>query len=301
MCIFNSTQHGLPSRVLLPMCLAAFAAGLNDRFPFVLLANRDEGFERDAAAMAWWPGRGAEPGLLAGRDLSAGGTWLGLTASGRLALVTNVREPGRVLAGSPSRGELVPQWLQSAHAAHDASALLGLGEVARNGFNLLVADLQSVGSDHAASDPVSWLSNRPALQQRGLGPGVHGVSNAALDTPWPKLVRLKQRLQSMVSDAHHLPDLQAAGFAALADPQFAADAELPATGLPLLREWQVSPAFIRIVGDDPAVAVYGTRCATMVMVQNHAKHRSMHVVERSFGVAGGVVGEVRFDWNLPSA
>jgi uncharacterized protein with NRDE domain len=287
--------------MLLPMCLAAFAAGLSDRFPFVLLANRDEGFDRDAAAMAWWPERGSAPGLLAGRDLSAGGTWLGLTATGRLALVTNVREPGRVLAGSPSRGELVPQWLQSGHAAHDASALLSLGEVARNGFNLLVADLQNVGSDCAASDPVRWLSNRPQSQQCGLRSGVHGVSNAALDTPWPKLVRLKQRLQNMIADARDLPGLMTSGFAALADPQFAADTELPATGLPLLRERQVSPAFIRIVGDDPAVAVYGTRCATLVVVQDRGEHRSVHVVERSFGVAGGVIGEVCFEWNLPSA
>lgn len=287
--------------MLLPMCLAAFAAGLNDRFPFVLLANRDEGFDRDAAAMTWWPDRGAAPGLLAGRDLSAGGTWLGLTALGRLALVTNVREPGRVLVGSPSRGELVPNWLQSGHGAHDAAALLRLGEVARNGFNLLVADLQYVGSNSAASDQARWLSNRPQLQDRGLRSGVHGVSNAALNTPWPKLVRLKQRLQSMLGDGHDLPGLQASAFAALADPQVAADTELPATGLPLLRERQVSPAFIRIVGDDPAVAVYGTRCATLVVVQNQGKQRSVHVVERSFGASGGVVGEVRFEWNLPLA
>jgi uncharacterized protein with NRDE domain len=283
------------------MCLVAFAAGLSDRFPFVLLANRDEGFDRDAAPMAWWPGRGAGPGLLAGRDLSAAGAWLGLTAPGRLALVTNVREPGRVVVGSPSRGELVPQWLRGGHATDDVAALLGLGEVARNGFNLLVADLASIGSAQAGSDPVRWLSNRPALQQRGLGPGVHGLSNAALDTPWPKLVRLKQRLQGMLVDMPEPPELMSSGFAALADPQFAADADLPATGLPLLRERQVSAAFIRIAGDDPGVAVYGTRCATLVAVQNHAKRRSVHVVERSFAAAGGVMGEVRFEWNLPSA
>jgi uncharacterized protein with NRDE domain len=287
------------------MCLAAFAAGLSDRFPFVLLANRDEGFDRDAAAMDWWPGRRGikrgEPGLLAGRDLSAGGTWLGLTVSGRMALVTNVREPGRVLVGSPSRGELVPQWLQSEHPAHDAAALLALGAVARNGFNLLVADLASVGSADAVPASAQWLSNRPQLQQRSLGPGVHGVSNAALDTPWPKLVRLKQRLQRMLGDKPNLSDLQATGFAALADPQRAADADLPATGLPLLRERQLSPAFIRIVGDDPAVAVYGTRCATLVVVQNQGRQRSVHVVERSFGRAGAVVGEVRYEWDLPPA
>lgn len=282
------------------MCLAAFAFGLSARFPFVLLANRDESFDRAAAPMAWWPGRAAGPGLLAGRDLSAGGTWLGLTAGGRLALVTNVREPGRALAVSPSRGELVPQWLQAGPGAHDAAALEALGSVARNGFNLLVADLTARGAAGAGRDVARWLSNRPHLQQRGLGPGVHGVSNAALDTPWPKLVRLKQRLHDLMASACDLHSLQAGGFAALADPQAAPDAQLPATGLPLLREQQLSSAFIRIVGDEPGLAVYGTRCASLVAVQQDGPRRSVLAVERSFGPAGNVTGEVRYDWVLPS-
>jgi uncharacterized protein with NRDE domain len=285
------------------MCLAAFATGLSGRFPFVLLANRDESFDRAAAPMAWWPAQPAGSGMLAGRDLSAGGTWLGLTAAGRLALVTNVREPGRVLAASPSRGDLVLQWLQAGHGVQDSAALQAMGAVPRNGFNLLVADLAGhrragvQGTDDRA--PARWLSNRPQLQQCQLGPGVHGLSNAALDTPWPKLVRLKQRLHDMLAVAQDLPGLQAAGFAALADPQLAEDAQLPATGLPLLRERQLSPAFIRIVGDDPAVALYGTRCATLVAVQQQAGRRSVHVVERSFGPAGSVTGEARYEWDLP--
>ena len=303
------------------MCLAAFASGLNDRFPFVLLANRDESFDRAAAPMAWWPAQGASAGVLAGRDLSAGGTWLGLTAAGRLALVTNVREPGRTLALAPSRGDLVPRWLQAAHDVHDTAALNDMGSVARNGFNLLVADLagrlpvDAHGMAAAAAAPARWLSNRPQVQQRALGPGVHGVSNAALDTPWPKVRRLKQRLHDLLADVHDqlvdvhdqlvdvhdLQALQSAGLAALADPHCAEDAELPATGLPLLRERQLSPAFIRIVGGDPALAVYGTRCATVVAVQQLGNRRSVHVVERSFGPAGTVTGEVRHDWDLPDA
>lgn len=281
------------------MCLAVFASGLSDRFPFVLLANRDESFERDAAAMAWWPEHRSEQGLLAGRDLTAGGTWLGLTRSGRFALVTNVREPGHVVAGSPSRGELVPQWLQGGQSTHDADAFLAHGTAARNGFNLLVADLANIGSADESPGRARWLSNRPELQQRGLASGLHGVSNAALDTPWPKLVQLKQRLKGLLGDAHELAGLQSTGFAALADPQVAADADLPSTGLPLQRERQLSPAFIRVVGDNPDLAVYGTRCATLVAVQSRGSHRSVHVVERSFGPAGGVIGEVRFEWDLP--
>jgi uncharacterized protein with NRDE domain len=283
------------------MCLAAFAFGLSARFPFVLLANRDEGFDRPAAAMAWWSPQGMVPGMLAGRDLSAGGTWLGLTAAGRLALVTNVREPGRMLAAAPSRGGLVPQWLQGGHGALDPDALDALGAVARNGFNLLVADLSGHGTNGVGAEWARWMSNRPHVQQRGLGPGIYGLSNAALDTPWPKLVRLKQRLQDMLGLAPDLPSLQAAAWAALADPQPAPDALLPATGLPLLRERQLSPAFIRIVGDDPAAAVYGTRCATLVAVQHDGPRRSVHAVERSFGPAGHATGEVRYDWVLPVA
>ena len=221
------------------MCLAAFASGLSSRLPFVLLANRDESFDRAAAPMAWWRAPDADTHFLAGRDLSAGGTWLGLTAAGRLALVTNVREPGRVLPGSPSRGALVPLWLQARHAVQDGAALQTMCLAPRNGFNLLVADLvgrQGTNKNSTEGDAVAhWLSNRPLFQQRGLGPGVHGMSNAALDTPWPKLVLLKRRLHDILGHAQDLPTLQAEGFAALADPQVAADAQLPATGLPLLR------------------------------------------------------------------
>jgi uncharacterized protein with NRDE domain len=282
------------------MCLTAFAIGLSARFPFVLLANRDERFDRPAAPMAWWPAQAGAPALLAGRDLSAGGTWLGLTAGGRLAWVTNVREPGRALADAPSRGSIVPQWLQAAQAVPEPAALQALGSPPRNGFNLVVAELASAASAGVAG-VAHWVGNRPQLQHRVVGRGMHGVSNAALDTPWPKLLRLKQRLADMLLDTSELPALQEAAWAALADPQPAADAQLPATGLPLLRERQLSPAFIRIVGDDPALAVYGTRCSTVVAVQQAGRQRSVHVVERSFGPGGEVSIEVGYDWALPGA
>lgn len=279
------------------MCLAALAIGQDDRFPFVLLANRDEAFDRPAAAMAWWPG---QTRLLAGRDLTAGGTWLGLTRPGRLALVTNVREPGRVLPGSPSRGELVPQWLASASGPDDTAALQALGAVARNGFNLLVADLDAPAAADATGVAARWLSNRPQLRHQGIGPGVHGLSNAALDTPWPKTVTLKQRLREALAAGPDLAGLQARGLAALADPDPAPDAQLPATGLPLLRERQLSPAFIRILGADPSKAVYGTRCTTVVVVQRDGAQRSVHALERSFGPAGDVTDERHHDWVLPA-
>ncbi len=283
------------------MCLTAFAIAQHPRFPFVLLANRDEAHDRPAVPMAWWPAQATAPApvpVLAGRDLSAGGTWLGLTAAGRLAWLTNVREPGQLLPVSPSRGTLVPLCLQSPQAL-DEAALQGLAVPPRNGFNLLVAELAQPAA------PVRWASNRPQPQCQAVGPGIHGVSNAALDTPWPKLVQLKQRLTSLLAGlpagSGALEALQAAAFSALADPQPAADAQLPATGLSLLRERQLSPAFIRIVGDDPAQAVYGTRCSTLVVVAQEGGQRRVHVAERSFGADGQVSGERRYDWALPAA
>ncbi len=272
------------------MCLTAFAIGQSERFPFVLLANRDERFDRPAAPMAWWPEQSGRPGLLAGRDLSAGGTWLGLTARGRLAWMTNVREPGRVLALAPSRGALVPQSLQASRGTVPWQAM---DAPPRNGFNLVVAELAGEGA-------AQWVCNRPQLQQRVVGPGVHGVSNASLDTPWPKLLRLKQRLTPMLHDGNTVAALQAGAWEALADPEPADDARLPATGLPLLRERQLSPAFIRIVGDDPAVAVYGTRCSTLVVVQQVGRRRTVHALERTFGSGGEISTEVGYDWVLPA-
>ncbi len=279
------------------MCLAAFAIGQSDRFPFVLLANRDEAFDRPAAAMAWWPRQAGQPRLLAGRDLAAGGTWLGLTEAGRLAWVTNVREPGHMLPVSPSRGALVPMWLRAGAPWAAEDALQALAEPARNGFNLLYTDL-------ASTAPVHWLSNRPQWQQQAVGHGVHGVSNAALDTPWPKLQQLKQQLAQMLAGAQDLPQLQAAAWHALGDREAADDALLPDTGLPLLRERQLSPVFIRIAGDDPGRAVYGTRCSTLVVLAQAPTpggvRRSLHVAERSFGPDGAVSAEVRYDWALPA-
>jgi uncharacterized protein with NRDE domain len=173
--------------------------------------------------------------------------------------------------------------------------------VPRNGFNLLVADLTRPGAAGATRPMAHWLSNRPHLQQRSLGLGVHGLSNAALDTPWPKTVKLKQRLHDLLSAAVDLHSLRAGGWAALADPEPAPDDQLPPTGLTPLRERQLSPVFIRIVGDDPALAAYGTRCATLVAVQQDGSRRSVHAFERSFGPAGDVTGEVRYDWALPPA
>ncbi|RZL37259.1 MAG: NRDE family protein, partial [Rubrivivax sp.] len=174
------------------MCLAAFALNAHPRFPLVIAANRDEFFARAAAPMAWWVDR---PDVLAGRDLSAGGTWFGLTRAGRLALLTNVREPGRQIAEAPSRGALVVDWLGSDESAPAFAHRLADGY---NGFNLITADL--------ARHDWHWLSNRTATPF-ALGTGIHALSNAALDAPWPKTVGLRSAMGDALAVAADADDL----------------------------------------------------------------------------------------------
>ena len=272
------------------MCLAAWSVAQHPRFPWVIATNRDERFDRPAAPLDWWqPQPGATP-ILGGRDLAAGGTWLALTADGGFALVTNVREPRQLDPTLPSRGDLVTTSL-SLDAADDV-ALAALTAVPRNGFNLLRADLRS-------RDGI-WFGNHPPAQRRFAG-GIHGLSNAALDTPWPKVTQLKRRLAAAVEGAAAPDALIDAALAALADPQPAEDAALPSTGIPLAFERQLSPAFIRIEGDEGR-ARYGTRCSTVVVLCAAGDgRREVRVVERRFGADGGAEGETRRTFAIPPA
>jgi uncharacterized protein with NRDE domain len=247
------------------MCLAAFALDAHPRFSLVIAANRDEFFARDAAPMDWWQVGSTE--LLAGRDLAAGGTWFGLTRSGRLALLTNVREPARHNPGAPTRGTLVVDWLASQDiAAAFASSLAG----GYNGFNLITADLAR-GDWH-------WISNR-SPSPSALPAGIHALSNAALDTPWPKTIGLKAAMAQALADASSSEDLADRLFAALADTSPAPDPDLPDTGIGLACERLLSPRFVRM--PDPArpgLAAYGTRCAT-VLIRDAAG--TTQVIERT--------------------
>ncbi len=251
------------------MCLAAFALNAHPRFPLVIAANRDEFFARPAAPMAWWADR---PDVLAGRDLQAGGTWFGLSRHGRLALLTNVREPDRQQADAPSRGDLVLDWLGATSPATDFAAQLRPGY---NGFNLITADLRA-GAWH-------WLSNRAPAPQ-ALGPGLHGLSNAALDTPWPKTVGLKAALARALASAASTQGLIENLLEALADATPAPDADLPDTGVGLARERLLSPRFVRMTDPaQPGLARYGTRCATVLVREAGG---CTWVVERSIAADG---------------
>jgi len=259
------------------MCLAALALGVHERFPLVVATNRDEWFERPTQPLGWWQPDEGGPWILGGRDLRAGGTWLGLSGAGRVALLTNVRDGTRPDEAAPSRGEIVPRWLAGDEAVDRfwmRTALEGHG-----GFNLIMGHCQT---DPAAGDWY-WASNRAALPRR-LTQGVFGLSNAALDTPWPKVVRLRQRLSAALRAVgkRDVAWLTQRLFDALLDQRPPADDELPSTGLSLEWERWLSPAFIRT----PDLR-YGTRCATLIVVERRRDGLHTHVVERSYEAQGG--------------
>ena len=250
------------------MCVIALAWNAHPRWRLVLAGNRDEFHARPSTALAHWP----DSTITAGRDLEAGGTWLGVTANGRCSVVTNVRNPRDPQLGL-SRGLLVTDYLTRSDDA--ATHAAGLQSVAANyrPFNLLTFD----------SAQAFHVGNRPSPQSQALTSGVHGLSNAELDTPWPKTQRLCERLQQWIdaSSSNHQANDFSALFAALADEQAAPDSELPDTGVGLERERWLSSAFIR--GDS-----YGTRVSTVVAIA----HDGLGViVERRFGPNGHFEGE----------
>lgn len=248
------------------MCLAVVAIDAHPRYALVVAANRDEYHARPTDPAHWWPDRPPRD-LFAGRDREAGGTWLGVTRRARWAFVTNVREPGRRDAAAPSRGALVVRVLTDPRDA--TTALTDAHADSRyNGYNLIAGDLANA----------AWISNRaPAL--RALVPGVHGVSNAQLDTPWPKLERVKS---GMTAWARQGRDEFAPLFDLLADRALAPDAALPATGVPLEWERRLSAPFIVSEG-------YGTRSSTVLAIERDGDVM-MH--ERTFDAAGIATGEV---------
>lgn len=257
------------------MCLVALALDQDRRFPLVLASNRDEFFERPTSRLGWWTPDSGGPEILSGRDLQAGGTWLGLTATGRLALVTNVRDPSRFDPEAPSRGELVPRWLHSQLPLDRFWMEIALSGY--NGFNLIAADF--------ARGDCFWASSAVPLPRR-LERGLYGLSNAVLDTPWPKVARLKAQVRSAIATLapeEGVDQLATRLFEALADRSLAPDEQLPDTGVPRDLERQLSAAFIRT-----ADGRYGTRCSTLVITERVKRQLVTQVFERSYTAGPGV-------------
>lgn len=257
------------------MCLIAFAWRCHPRWRLLLAGNRDEFHARPSAPLARWD----DLPIIGGRDLEAGGTWLGVSDTGRCCVVTNVRDPRDPQHGS-SRGLLATDYLSANTDAAAHAEQLRLAAAAYRPFNLLTFDAQSA----------FYLGNRPAPRAQRVSDGVHGLSNADFNTPWPKTRILMQRLQGWIDGGGDLDF--APLFEALADEQVAADADLPDTGVGLERERRLSSAFIR--GQD-----YGTRASTVVAIGHDG---AGVIVERSFGPAAQFTGEItlHFAGSIPS-
>lgn len=250
------------------MCLIAFAWKAHPRYRLVVAANRDEHHGRPTAAAAFWEDA---PQVYAGRDLKDGGSWMGVTTGGRFAALTNFRDPAEFKAGAPSRGQLVANFLrEQTDPTHYAEGLAAT-QYLYNGFNLLAGDANCL-----------WYVGNRAGPPREVEPGVHGLSNALLDTAWPKTAALQAALAAALGSGLDSAGLIQALFSALADRSTAPDAQLPETGVGLERERQLSPRMI-------VAPLYGTRSATVLMAGHDDR---IEMAERNFDPAGMVIGEV---------
>lgn len=237
------------------MCLIIFSYKTHTKYPLIIAANRDEFYERQTAPAAFWDDA---PYLLAGRDLQEGGTWLGITKMGRIAALTNYRNPSQFKPDAPSRGLLVSHYLTG---QDDALAyLLKLNAVSDryNGFSMVLGDLNRL----------YYASNWGCTIE--LMPGLYGLSNRLLDTPWPKVAKGKAALGAILSKADDPNPEDMFDF--LADRTIAEDADLPNTGLDVDRERLLSSIFISSPG-------YGTRSSTVIMI-DHRMHATF--IERSY-------------------
>lgn len=243
------------------MCLIVFAWQPEHPQVLRLAANRDEFYARPSAALSEWQDA---PGVFAGRDLEAGGTWLGITADGRFAALTNIRDPEQ-RAGLRSRGELGADYLCGQLGPQAYLEAVMARATGYGGFNLLLGDRGQL-----------WHFNSHSGQARRLEAGVYGLGNADLDTPWPKLLRARQRLQ----DEPHADDERLLRL--MADTHRPADGELPDTGVSLAAERLLSSIFI-------ASATYGTRASTVLKLGRDGR---WSITERSFGPHGAPLSEV---------
>ncbi len=256
------------------MCLAVFAFQVHARYRLILAANRDEYFARPTAPAAFW--RDA-PRVLGGRDLQAGGAWLGVTRDGRIGWITNYRDPQDIKPEAPSRGDLVAGYLIS-DAAEPQNWLKRLATSAKayNGFNLVLGNAETL----------YYYSNRQGVVT-SLVPGIHGLSNALLNTPWPKLEKARRGLQTIIRKSAQTPSASIIEplFAMLADPSCPEDAALPDTGVGLALERFLSPIFI--AGQD-----YGTRSSSVVLMDYSGEITFIERTYTSEGYQGTVPNEV---------
>jgi uncharacterized protein with NRDE domain len=250
------------------MCLIIFAYNQHPDYRLILAANRDEFYKRPTRPAAFWP---STPEMLAGKDLQAGGTWMGITRNGRFAALTNYRDPKNIIPQAESRGMLVTDFLTGQSNPKNYLGKIDGSSRSYNGFNLLTGD----------TSELYHYSNQEGVVRK-LPPGIYGVSNHLLDTPWPKVSLCKSKLAHLIKYSGSLDNEPL--FSILADLTVADDSQLPDTGVG--REWEriLAPAFI--ISD-----VYGTRSSTILLWKNN---HEVYFEERTYDPKnpGRIVGTV---------
>jgi len=238
------------------MCLILLALQQHPSYKLILAANRDEYYDRPSAPPAFW---NESPGLLAGRDLRSGGTWLGITKKGRIAAITNYRDPASIKRNAPSRGWLVRDFLVGSEGTMEYLGKVRLDGGKFNGFNLLVG----------VRDELCWYSNRSGEIAK-LSRGLHGISNRLLDTPWPKVIRGTQGISQILGkDVEISTEIL---FDLLQDRTQASEEILPDTGVGIEWERILSPVFI-------VSPTYGTRSSTLILID---KKDQVTFIDRTF-------------------
>jgi uncharacterized protein with NRDE domain len=227
------------------MCLIFIALQHHPKYKLILAGNRDEFYNRKTAAAQFW---NDHPAVLGGRDLEAGGTWLGVSKAGKIAMVTNYRDPQNIDPYAPSRGHLVSDFLIDSSEASQYLTAISTNGKRYNGFNLILGSMDEL-----------WYYSNYGQGVEKLAAGFHGLSNHLLDTSWPKVLRGKEKLKPILAKREINPEEL---FEVLYDDQRAADDLLPTTGLPQDRERALSSMFIKTEG-------YGSRCSTVILVDRN--------------------------------
>ena len=254
------------------MCLLIFAFKVHPKYKLILAANRDEYYDRPTARAVYWD---EAPHILAGKDLRAGGTWFGVTRNGKIAAITNYRDPASIKSNAPSRGEIVSNYLLGPDDPDTYLEKLSRKRDVYNGFNLILGEREHL----------VWYSNRNG-EPRKLSAGIYGLSNHLLDTPWPKVSLSKDALAEHISEKKE-PSPETL-FRLLKDRMVPDDDRLPSTGVGL--EWERILSSIFIESPD-----YGTRSSTLLFVDQHD-----HVLffERTFNPSSDDFSTVRYAFDL---
>ncbi|MCI4670562.1 MAG: NRDE family protein [Bacteroidia bacterium] len=230
------------------MCLVSIAFKVHPDYPLLLVGNRDEFYERPTQRAHWWENH---PNIFAGKDLKAGGTWMGINQEGQFAVLTNFRMGREQLPNARSRGELVSDYLLNSPDPVGYMEELKAKAANYNLFNLIVGN----------QDQMVYYSNAGDKPLKIMGQGVYGLSNSFLDVPWPKVKKARMGMTKSLQNSNFIPrDL----FSILTDKTVAADEELPDTQIPYEWEKRLSAMFIELPN-------YGTRVTTLIAMDKSGK------------------------------